>query len=100
MLVFNLTTVHLWGRVFAKFEEARAIAYADDGYMVLHLPHAEGGFRVTFNDVPKDGAFYTTTSRFLEGMRRVRWLWCWTFASPMNVSEVALALILMTLTLP
>ena len=34
-------------------------------YMVLHLPHAEGGFGVTFNDVTKDAAFYTTTSRFV-----------------------------------
>ncbi len=33
--------------------------------MVLHLPHAEGGFGVTFNDVTKDSAFYTTTSRFV-----------------------------------
>jgi hypothetical protein len=33
--------------------------------MVLHLPHAEGGYRVTFNDVTKDAAFYTTTSRFV-----------------------------------
>ena len=34
-------------------------------HMVLHLPHAEGGFGVTFNDVTKDAAFYTTTSRFV-----------------------------------
>ncbi len=33
MLIFNLTTLHLWGRVLAKFPEARAIAYADDGYI-------------------------------------------------------------------
>jgi hypothetical protein len=33
--------------------------------MVLHLPHAEGGFGVTFNDVTKDAALYTTTSRFV-----------------------------------
>ena len=33
--------------------------------MSLHLPHAEGGFGVTFNDVTKDAAFYTTTSRFV-----------------------------------
>ena len=33
--------------------------------MVLHLPHAEGGFGVTFNDITKDAAFYTTTSRFV-----------------------------------
>jgi hypothetical protein len=32
--------------------------------MVLHLPHAEGGFGVTFNDITKDAAFYTT-SRFV-----------------------------------
>ena len=30
MLTFNLTIHHLWGRVLAKFQEARAIAYADD----------------------------------------------------------------------
>jgi hypothetical protein len=34
-------------------------------HMVLHLPHAEGGFGVTFNDVTKDDVFYTTTSRFV-----------------------------------
>ena len=33
--------------------------------MVLHLPHATGGFGVTFNDITKDDAFYTTTSRFV-----------------------------------
>ena len=33
MLIFNLTTHNLWGRVLAKFQEARAIAYADDGYI-------------------------------------------------------------------
>ena len=33
MLIFNLTIHHLWGRVLAKFPEARAIAYADDGYI-------------------------------------------------------------------
>ena len=30
-------------------------------HMVLHLPHSEGGFGVTFNDITKDAAFYTTT---------------------------------------
>ena len=34
-------------------------------HMVLHLPHAEDGFGVTSNDVTKDAAFYTTTSRFV-----------------------------------
>jgi hypothetical protein len=29
------------------------------------IPHAEGGFGVTFNCVTKDAAFYTTTSRFV-----------------------------------
>jgi hypothetical protein len=33
--------------------------------MVLHLPHAEGGFGVSFNCVTKDAAFYSTTSRFV-----------------------------------
>jgi hypothetical protein len=33
--------------------------------MVLHLPHAEGGFGVPFNCVTKDAAFYTTTSRLV-----------------------------------
>ena len=34
-------------------------------HMVLHVPNAEGGFGVTFNDITKDAAFYTTTSRFV-----------------------------------
>ena len=34
-------------------------------HMILHLPAGEGGFGVTFNDVTKDAAFYTTTSRFV-----------------------------------
>jgi hypothetical protein len=42
-------------------------------HMVLHLPHPESGFGVTFNDVTnpvrlavtKDDAFCTTTSRFV-----------------------------------
>ena len=34
-------------------------------HMVLHLPHAEGGYGVTFNDITKDAAFYTTTSHFV-----------------------------------
>ena len=33
-------------------------------HMVLHLPQ-EGGFGVTFNDITKDAAFYTTSSRFV-----------------------------------
>ena len=33
MLVFNLTIHHLWGRVLEKFQETRAVAYADDGYI-------------------------------------------------------------------
>ena len=37
MLVFNLTTLHLWGCVLAKFPEARAVAYADDGYIKAKL---------------------------------------------------------------
>jgi hypothetical protein len=35
--IFNLTIHHLWGRVLAKFQEARAIAYADDGYIKAKL---------------------------------------------------------------
>ena len=34
-------------------------------HMVLHLPHVDGGFGVIFNDITKDTAFYTTTSRFV-----------------------------------
>jgi hypothetical protein len=36
--------------------------------MVLHLPHAEGAFGVSFNCVTNDAAFYTTTSRFVSWM--------------------------------
>jgi hypothetical protein len=37
MLIFNLTIHHLWGRVLANFQEARAITYADDGYIKTKL---------------------------------------------------------------
>ena len=37
MLIFNLTIHHLWGRVLAKFQEARAVAYADEGYIKSKL---------------------------------------------------------------
>jgi hypothetical protein len=37
MLIFNVTIHHLWGRVVANFQEARAIAYADDGYIKAKL---------------------------------------------------------------
>ncbi len=33
--------------------------------VLLHLPYAEGGFGVTFDDTTKDVAFCTTTSRFV-----------------------------------
>jgi hypothetical protein len=33
LLIFNLTINNLWGRVLEKFQEARAVAYADDGYI-------------------------------------------------------------------
>jgi hypothetical protein len=33
MLIFNLTIHHSWGRVLEKFQEARTVAYADDGYI-------------------------------------------------------------------
>ena len=37
MLIFNLTTLHLWGRVLEKFPEARAIGYVDDTYIKVKL---------------------------------------------------------------
>jgi hypothetical protein len=37
MLIFYLTVHHLWGRVLANFQEARAIAYGDDGYIKAKL---------------------------------------------------------------
>jgi hypothetical protein len=37
----------------------------DWAHICIHLPHVEDGFGVTFNDVTKDDAFYTTTSRFV-----------------------------------
>jgi hypothetical protein len=33
MLIFNLTTLHLWGRTLAKYPHALALACADDGYI-------------------------------------------------------------------
>ena len=40
MLIFNLTIHNLWGRVLAKFQEARAIACADDGYIKAKMSAA------------------------------------------------------------
>ncbi len=37
MFIFNLTIHHLRGRVLAKFQESRAIAYTDDGYIKVKL---------------------------------------------------------------
>jgi hypothetical protein len=37
ILIFNLTIHHLWVRVLAKLQEARAISYADDGYIKAKL---------------------------------------------------------------
>ena len=37
MLIFNLTIHHVWGRVLAKFQEARVIVYTDDGYIKSKL---------------------------------------------------------------
>ncbi len=34
-------------------------------HMIFHLSHTQGVFGVTFNDITKDTAFYTTTSRFV-----------------------------------
>jgi hypothetical protein len=31
MIVFNLTTLHLWGHTLAKYPQTRASVYADDG---------------------------------------------------------------------
>ena len=49
-------------------------------HVVLHLPHAEGGFGVTFNDITKDNAFYTTASRFVGCLgafsQERQGLWC------------------------
>ncbi len=46
ILIFNLTIHHLWGRVLAKFPEARAIPYDDDGYIknkIIYNPSGLGG---------------------------------------------------------
>jgi hypothetical protein len=37
MLIFNQAIHHLWGRVLAKFQEARTITYTDDGYIKTKL---------------------------------------------------------------
>ena len=44
MLIFNVTIHKFWGRVLAKFQEARAIEYADDGYI-------KGKLSVSVSDV-------------------------------------------------
>jgi hypothetical protein len=39
-LIFNLTVHHIWGRVLAKFQGDRVVAYADDGYIKCKLSEA------------------------------------------------------------
>jgi hypothetical protein len=56
--------------------------------MVLHLPHAEGGFGVPFNCVTKDTVFYTSTSRFVT----------WLGAFPQERQELWLHYLKMTFT--
>jgi hypothetical protein len=48
-----------------QYADGWDVSSKDWAHMVLHLPHAEGGFSVPFNCVTKDAAFYTTTSRFV-----------------------------------
>ena len=33
MLIFNLTTLHFWGRVLGKHPQVRALPYPDDDYI-------------------------------------------------------------------
>jgi hypothetical protein len=37
MLVFNLTTLHLWSRKLTEYPQVRALAYDDDGYIKLKM---------------------------------------------------------------
>ena len=37
MLIFNLSIRHLWGRTLTQHPRARAVAYADDGYIKAPL---------------------------------------------------------------
>ena len=37
ILVFNLTTLHLWGCVLGKLPETSVIVYVDDGYIKTKL---------------------------------------------------------------
>ena len=37
MLIFNLTTLHLWGRTLAKYPQVRGLPYVDDGYIKTKL---------------------------------------------------------------
>ena len=48
---------------------------------MIQLPHADGGLGVQSNDITKDAAFYTTTSRF------VAWLGAFSGASGFVVAQ-------------
>jgi hypothetical protein len=67
MLVYNLTTLYLWGHTLAKYPQARALADADDGYVkakmsvalqaladLQHVVHEDAGLDVK---VPKHPSF-------------------------------------------
>ncbi len=37
MLLFNLTTLYLWGHTLAKYPQSRALVYSDDGYIKVKM---------------------------------------------------------------
>ena len=53
MLIFNLSIHHLWGRTLMQHPRARAVAYADDGYIKAPLSvalHVLAALKDTFHD--------------------------------------------------
>jgi hypothetical protein len=63
MLIFNLTVHNLWGRVLAKYPQARALAYADDGYIKARMSVALQVLAVLKNVLKQDAGLDLNISK-------------------------------------
>jgi hypothetical protein len=77
MLISNLTTLHLWGRVLAKFQEVRTIAYEDDGYMKTNMSVTIQVLTELKRVLKEDGGLDLNVSKTSVLPKGVTQLFCW-----------------------
>jgi hypothetical protein len=87
MLIFNLTTLHLWGRVLGRgVFLARVLAYADDGYIKAKMSVAHQVFAELKHVLKEDAGLdlnVSKTSVFPKDVtQRLRSMWRTTSSAP------------------